>query len=333
MEVTAKAIAEHFNGEIIGDPNVKVSQVAKIESGKPHNICFLANPKYQKYLFESKAGIIIVSRKLLPEDVSKISPVLIVVDDAYQAVASLLDLLNTLKRSKKSGRAFLSYRALSSKIGKGVYVGRFSYVGPKSKIGNGTQIYPQVYIGRDVTVGENVTLYPGVKIYDGCVIGNNCILHANVVIGGDGFGFAPTPDGSYKKIPQTGNVVLEDDVEIGSNTAVDRATMGSTIIRKGVKLDNLIQIAHNVEIGENTVIAAQAGVAGSSKIGKNCMVAGQAGITGHITVADGSKIAAQAGVMKSVPAKLGANGLMGTPAISLQTFLRASVKFKQSGAE
>lgn len=328
MEVTAKVIAEHFNGEIIGDPNVKVSQVARIESGKPNNICFLANPKYQKYLLESKAGIVIISRSLLPENTNTIKPVLIVVEDAYQAVASLLDLLNTLKKGKKSGRALLSYRALSSKIGKGVYVGRFSYIGSKSKIGNGTQIYPQVYIGKDVIVGENVTIYPGVKIYDACVIGNNCILHANVVIGSDGFGFAPTPDGSYKKIPQTGNVVVEDDVEIGANTVIDRATMGSTLVKKGVKLDNLIQVAHNVEIGENTVIAAQTGIAGSAKVGKNCMFGGQCGIAGHLTVGDGTKLGAQAGVQGSITSEQGKKGLMGTPAIDIQTYLRSYVKFK-----
>ena len=328
MEVTARVIADHFNGEIIGDPNVKVSQVAKIESGKPNNICFLANPKYQKYLFESKAGIIIVSRKLLPQDLSAIKPVLIVVEDAYQAVASLLDLLNTLKRSKKSGRAFFSYRAFSCKIGKGVYVGRFSYVGPKSKIGNGTQIFPQVYIGKDVTIGENVTLYPGVKIYDGCVIGNNCILHANVVIGSDGFGFAPTPDGSYKKIPQTGNVIVEDDVEIGSNTVIDRATMGSTVVKKGVKLDNLIQVAHHVEMGENTVIAAQSGIAGSAKVGKNCMFGGQVGVAGHITIGDGTQVAAQAGIQGPISSEVGKKGIAGTPAIDYQTYMRSYVKFK-----
>lgn len=326
MEVTAEVIAQHFNGEIIGDPKVKVSSVAKIESGKPHNICFLANPKYQHYLYDSNAGIIIISRKLLPD--REIKPTMIVVEDAYQAVASLLEMLNTLKKSKKSGRALLSYRAFSSKIGKGVYIGRFSFVGSKSVIGQGTQVYPQVYIGNNVSIGENVILYPGVKVYDGCKIGNNCILHANVVIGSDGFGFAPTPDGSYKKIPQTGNVVVEDDVEIGSNTVIDRATMGSTIVKKGVKLDNLIQVAHNVEIGENTVIAAQTGIAGSAKIGKNCMFGGQTGIAGHITVADGCKSSAQTGIQGSVSPEQAVKGVMGTPAIDLATYMRCYVKFK-----
>ncbi len=325
MELSAEIIAQRFNGEIIGNPEAKVSSVARIESGKGHNICFLANPKYQKYLLSSKAGIVIVSRNLLPD--SAVTPTLIVVEDAYQAVASLLEMLNT-KKNRKSGRSLLSYRAFSSKIGKGVYIGRFSYVGSKSVIGDGTQIYPQVYIGSNVTIGSNVILYPGVKIYDGCKIGNNCILHANVVIGSDGFGFAPTPDGSYKKIPQTGNVVVEDDVEIGSNTVIDRATMDSTVIKRGVKLDNLIQVAHNVEIGENTVIAAQTGIAGSTKIGRNCMFGGQTGIAGHITVADGCRSSAQTGIQGSVSAEQAKRGVMGTPAIDLATYMRCYVKFK-----
>ncbi len=326
MEVTAERIAQHFNGEIIGDPNIKVSSVAKIENGKSGNICFLANPKYEKYLYTSKASIVIINKEFKPQQ--PVTPTLILVDNAYEAVASLLDLLNTLKKAKKSGKAFLSYCAWSSKIGKGVYVGRFSYVGSKSVIGKDTQIYPQVYIGDNVTVGENVIIYPGVKIYDGCKIGNNCILHANVVIGSDGFGFAPTPDGSYKKIPQTGNVILEDDVEIGANTVVDRATMGSTIIRKGVKLDNLIQVAHNVEVGENTVIAAQSGIAGSSKIGKNCMFGGQTGISGHITIADGVQLAAQTGVQGSVKKEKAV--LMGSPAIDYRDYMKAYALFRKA---
>lgn len=326
MEVTAERIAQHFNGEIIGDPNVKVSSVAKIENGKSGNICFLANPKYEKYLYTSKASIVIINKEFKPEQ--PVAPTLILVDNAYEAVASLLDLLNSLKKAKKSGRAFFSKCAWSSKLGKGVYVGRFSYVGRKSVIGKDTQIYPQVYVGDNVTIGENVILYPGVKVYDGCKIGDNCILHANVVIGSDGFGFAPTQDGSYKKIPQTGNVIIEDNVEIGANTVVDRATMGSTIIRKGVKLDNLIQVAHNVEVGENTVIAAQSGIAGSSKIGKNCMFGGQTGIAGHITVADGVQLAAQTGVQGSV--KREKSILMGSPAIDYRDYMKAYALFRKA---
>ena len=326
MEVTAERIAQHFNGEIIGDPSVKVSSVAKIENGKSGNICFLANPKYEKYLYTSKASIIIINKEFKPQEA--ITPTLILVDNAYEAVASLLDLLNTLKKQKKSGRSLLSKCAWSSKLGKGVYVGRFSCVGSKTVVGKDTQIYPQVYIGDNVTIGENCILYPGVKIYDGCKIGNNCILHANVVIGSDGFGFAPTQDGSYKKIPQTGNVILEDDVEIGSNTVVDRATMGSTIVRKGVKLDNLIQVAHNVEIGENTVIAAQSGIAGSSKVGKNCMFGGQVGIAGHITIADGVQLAAQTGVQGSVKKEKAV--MMGSPAIDYRDYMKAYALFRKA---
>ena len=326
MEITAERIAQHLKGEIIGDPNVKVNMVAKIETGKPNNVCILHNDKYQNYLLTSNAGIVVVSRHLLPKQ--EVKPTLIVMEDAHPAFALLLELLNTMKKNRKRGHSLLSYRAWSSKIGKHVYIGRFSYVGSRSVIGNGCQLYPQVYIGSDVTIGENCIFYPGVKIYDGCKIGNNCILHANVVIGSDGFGFAPVEDGSYKKIPQTGNVVLEDDVEIGSNTVVDRAAMESTIIRKGVKLDNLIQVAHNVEIGENTVMAAECGIAGSTKIGKNCMFGGQTGIAGHITVGDGTKTSAQTGIQGSVSSEQGAKGIMGTPAIDLSTYMRCYVKFK-----
>lgn len=325
MEVSAEVIAQHFNGEIVGDPNVKVSSVAKIEQGKPGNICFLANPKYEQYLYTCKASIIIINREFKPKE--PVAATLILVDNAYEAVASLLDLLNTLKRAKRSGKAWSSKCAWSAKLGKGVYVGDFSYIGKKSRVGKDTQIYPQVYVGNDVTIGENCTLYPGVKIYDGCKIGNNCILHANVVIGSDGFGFAPREDGSYKKIPQTGIVVLEDDVEIGSNTVVDRATMGTTLVKRGVKLDNLIQIAHNVEIGENTVIAAQSGVAGSAKIGAQCQIGGQVGISGHITIADKTSIAAQSGIMGSV--KKEGEALMGSPAFDLKQYLRSYAMFRK----
>ena len=326
MEVSAERIAQHLNGEIIGDPNVKVNMVAKIETGKPNNVCILHNPKYQNYLLTSNAGIVVVSRSLLPEQ--KVKPTLIVMEDAHSAFAMLLDLLNTIKKSQKKGHSLLSYRAWSSKIGKKVYIGRFSYIGSKSKVGNGCQIHPQVYIGSDVTIGENCIIYPGVKIYDGCKVGNNCILHANVVIGSDGFGFAPVEDGSYKKIPQTGNVVIEDDVEIGSNTVVDRAAMGSTIVRRGVKLDNLIQIAHNVEIGEDTVIAAQTGIAGSTKVGKNCMFGGQVGVAGHIVIGDGTKINAQSGIQGNIKSELGQKGLMGTPAIQMTQYLKCYAKFR-----
>src|SRR5574344_483254 len=255
MEVTAERIAQHFNGQIIGDPNVKVSSVARIEGGKPGNICFLANPKYEHYLHVSKASIVIINKEFIPKET--VSPTLIVVDNAYEAVASLLDLLNSLQRSLRSGRAFFSKCERGVRRGKGSYLGRFSYMGFDSSIGARTQVYEQVYIGNNVKIGDNVILYPGVKIYEGCVIGNNCILHSNVVIGSDGFGFAPKEDGSFDKIPQIGNVIIEDNVELGANVCIDRATMGSTIIKKGAKIDNLCQIAHNVVIGESTVMASQ----------------------------------------------------------------------------
>ena len=325
MEVTAEVIAQHFNGEIIGNPHAKVSSVAKIENGKPGNICFLANPKYEQYLYTCKASIIIINRSFQPKE--PVEPTLILVDNAYEAVASLLDLLNTLKKSKKSGKSWRARCAWSAKLGKGVYVGEFSFVGKKSKIGKDTQIYPQVYIGNDVEIGENCILFPGVKVYDGCKIGNNCILHANVVIGSDGFGFAPREDGSYKKIPQTGIVTIEDDVEIGANTVVDRATMGTTLIKKGVKLDNLIQVAHNVEIGEHTVMAAQSGVAGSSKVGAKCIIGGQVGIAGHISIHDKTSIGAQAGILGNT--KKEGETLMGSPAFDYKQYLKCYALFRK----
>jgi UDP-3-O-[3-hydroxymyristoyl] glucosamine N-acyltransferase len=325
MEVTAERIAQHFNGEIIGDPNVRVSSVAKIENGKTGNICFLANPKYEHYIYESKASIIIINKEFVPK--KPISPTLIVVDNAYEAVASLLDLLNSLKKSLRSGKSFFSKCCKGSKRGAKSYFGRYSYMGFDSSIGERTQVYEQVYIGNNVKIGNDVVLYPGVKIYDGCVIGDRCIIHSNVVIGSDGFGFAPTEDGSYKKIPQTGNVVIEDDVEIGANTVVDRSTMGSTIIRKGVKLDNLIQIAHNVEIGTNTVIAAQSGVAGSAKIGANCQLGGQVGVAGHITIADNTKVGAQSGIMGTI--KKSGTIVMGYPAFDYKEYLRSYAIFRK----
>ena len=325
MEITAERIAQHLKGEIIGDPNVKVRMVAKIEHGKPNEVCILHNEKYSKYLLTSNAGIVIVSRHLVPEQ--KVKPTLIVMEDAHPAFAMLLDLLNTIKKSRKKGHSFWSYRASSSKIGKGVWIGRYSHVGKRSVVGNNCQIYPQVYIGEDVVLGENCILYPGVKIYDGCKIGNNCILHANVVIGSDGFGFAPDENNVYKKIPQTGNVILEDDVEIGANTVIDRAAMESTIIRKGVKLDNLIQIAHNVEVGENTVMAAQCGVAGSTKIGKWCMFGGQVGMAGHISIADHTNVGAQAGITNTI--KKADAPIIGSPAIDAKTYMKAYAVYRR----
>mgnify|MGYP003208992254 FL=1 len=249
MEISAKVIAEHLGGEIVGDPEAKASSVARIESGRPGTLCFLANPKYEHYLYTCKASIILINKTFEPKEA--VSATLVKVDNAYEAVASLLDLLNALKSERRRGRAFSSRVAWTAKLGKGVYVGAMAYIGKRSRIGKGSQIYPQVYIGDGVTIGENCIIYPGVKVYKGCRIGNNCIIHAGAVIGSDGFGFAPTADGSYKKIPQTGIVTIEDDCEIGANTVIDRSTMGTTLIEKGVKLDNLIQVAHNVTIGSN----------------------------------------------------------------------------------
>ena len=323
MEISAKTIAEHLGGEIIGDPNVVVSSVARIENGKKGNICFLANPKYEHYLYMTKASIVLVNRSF---DLKEAEPTIIRVDNAYEGVASLLDLLNSIKNSKKRGVSWRASVGKRSKISEGVYVGKFTIIGKNCRVGRDSQIYPQVYLGDNVTVGENTTIYPGVRIYSGCVIGSNCILHSNSVIGSDGFGFAQSPDGSYKKIPQTGNVVIEDDCEVGANCVIDRATMESTIIRRGVKLDNLIQIAHNVEVGENTAIAAQAGIAGSAKIGKRCQIGGQAGIVGHYSIADDCKIGPQSGVMSGI--KKEGSVVIGAPAFDHKDFMKSYVIFK-----
>ncbi len=325
MELTAKQIAEHISGTIEGNPEAKARTVARIESGKPGSLCFLANPKYEHYLYTCKADIIIINRSFQLKE--PVKPTLIRVDDSYQAIASLLDLFNTMKADRRSGRSWRAKISWRAKLGRKTYVGAGAVIEKGSIIGDGTQIYPQAYIGRNVRIGKDCVIYPGVKIYRGCVIGNNCVIHANTVIGSDGFGFAPTADGTYKKIPQTGNVMIEDDVEIGANTVIDRSTMGSTIIRKGAKLDNLIQIAHNVEIGENTVMAAQAGVAGSAKIGKHCQIGGQVGIAGHLGIADGTRIAAQSGIISTI--KEENTAVMGSPAFNHSDYIRAYAIFRK----
>lgn len=263
MEFKAKEIAEILKGTVDGDPEVKVSTFARIESGKPGAICFFANPKYEHYVYECNADIIIVNNTFEPQHPVKAT--MVRVENAYASVAALLDYVTAQKRSYKSYRGISSRRAWSAKFGRKVYIGDFTYVGKNARVGDYTKVYEQVYIGDDVKIGSKCIIYPGVKIYPGTEIGDNVIIHANAVIGSDGFGFAPVEDGTYKKIEHTGNVIIEDDVEIGANTTVDKSQMGSTIIHKGVKIDNLCQIAHNVEIGENTVMAAQTGVAGSSK--------------------------------------------------------------------
>ena len=320
MEFTASQIAAFLKGDIEGDPEIKVSSVSKIEEGKPGSLSFLANPKYEKYIYETTASIVLVNRSFQPE--KSISATLIKVDNAYEAFASLLDLYQQ-SMPQKEGSSSLSSIHPTARIGDQVYIGEFACVSQNASIGNGSKIYPQAYIGDNVKIGENTIIYAGVKIYKECIIGSNCILHSGVVIGSDGFGFAPQEGSAYKKIPQIGNVVIEDDVEIGSNTTLDRATMGSTIIRKGAKIDNLVQIAHNVEIGENTVIVAQVGISGSTKIGKNCMIAGQAGITGHLNIADEVKIAAQSGVAHDH--KIKGEIIGGSPAVEIRRYRKATI--------
>jgi UDP-3-O-[3-hydroxymyristoyl] glucosamine N-acyltransferase len=297
MEFKAQSIADFLGGTVEGDANVTVSDVAKIEEGKPGTLAFLANPKYNKYLYETEASIVIVNQDMELEAVVKAT--LIRVPDAYKAFASLLELYQQAK-GNKSGIENPSFIEPSATLGTDIYVGAFAYIGKNVRIGNHVKIYPQVYIGDNTTIGDDCTLFAGVKIYEDTRIGNGCILHAGSVVGSDGFGFAPTEDGSYKKIPQVGNVILEDLVEIGANTTIDCATMGSTIVHKGTKIDNLVQIAHNVEIGENTVMAALTGIAGSTKIGNNCRFGGHVGVAGHITIGDNVSLGAMSGVANSV---------------------------------
>jgi UDP-3-O-[3-hydroxymyristoyl] glucosamine N-acyltransferase len=320
MEFKAGMIAGFLHGTVEGDPDATISAFAKIEEGHPGALSFLANPKYEKYLYETESSIVIINRTQILERPVKCT--LIRVEDAYRSFASLLELYAS-SQQEKSGREEPVYVAASASLGENIFIGAFTYIAGNVKIGNNVKLHQQVFIGDNVTIGDNTILYPGVKIYHDCKIGNNCVLHSGVVIGADGFGFAPQTDTDFKKIPQIGNVVIEDLVEIGANTCVDRATMGSTILRRGVKLDNLIQVAHNVEIGENTVIAAQTGISGSTKMGKNCMIAGQVGLVGHINIADSVKIAAQSGIMSDI--KQTGSTVMGTPAMDLKDYLRSSV--------
>ncbi len=327
MEFKAKEIAEILGGTVDGNPEVKVTSFARIESGKPGTISFFANPKYEQYVYTSKADVIIVNKSFEPKE--PVQATMVRVDDAYAAVAALLDYVTAKKRSYKRYRGCRSKVRWSAKVGKKVYVGDFAYVGKHSQIGDYTKIYEHVYIGNDVKIGSHCIIYPGVRIYPGSVIGNNVILHANAVIGADGFGFAPLEDGTWKKIEHTGNVIIEDDVEIGANACVDKSQMGSTIVRQGVKIDNLCQIAHNVEVGRNTVMAAQTGVAGSTKIGEHCIIAGQVGIAGHLTIANNTTIGAQAGVLGKVRKE--GEVLMGSPAFNLNDYMRSYAIFKRAG--
>ncbi len=310
MEYTAAQVAGFLNGTVDGNADARVSGLSKIEGGTAGTLTFLANPKYTPFIYTTAASVVIVNRDFQPAQ--PVGATLIRVDDAYAAFATLLSMFN----KKEGAAAGVSERAFvdpSARLGENVSVGPFAFIGRDVSTGNNTVIHPQVFIGDNVTIGSDTTLYPGARILHDCVIGSRCIVHAGAVIGSDGFGFAPVEGGTFQKIPQLGNVVLEDDVEIGSNTAIDRATIGSTIIRKGVKLDNLIQVAHNAEIGENTVIAAQTGISGSTKIGRNCMVGGQAGLVGHINIADGVRIGAGSGVEADIPVE--GSAVLGAPAI------------------
>ena len=323
MTLTAKAIAESLQGELVGNPDVVISDVSKIEEGKEGTLSFLANPKYERYLYTTQASVVLVNRNLSIN--GKVKPTIIKVTDAYKAFASLLDLYaNSLP--KNSGIEQPCFIHSTAVIGSGCYIGAFAYVAENVSVGDNVRLYPHVYIGDGVKIHNNTTLHAGVKVYQGCTIGENCIIHAGTVIGSDGFGFAQTEDRGLKKIPQLGNVVIEDDVEIGSNVSIDRATMGSTRIGKGTKIDNLVQIAHNVEIGANTVIISQAGIAGSTKIGKKCVIAAQAGLVGHIKIGDNVIVGAQSGVTNDIEEN---RVCLGSPAIDAGTQKRALVLFKK----
>ena len=297
MQFTAQDIGFMLNGTVEGDPSVTVNRLAKIEEASAGSLSFLANPKYEQFLYSTDASVVIVNNDFVPS--GPVKATLLKVENAYSAFTVLLEKYNTIKLNK-TGVEQPSFVHPSAQVGDNCYIGAFSYIGPGVKLGNDCKIYPHTYLGDNVTVGDNVTLFSGVIVYFDCVIGNNVIIHSGAIIGSDGFGFAPNPDGTYNKISQIGNVILGDDVEIGSNTTVDRATMGSTIIHKGAKLDNLLQIAHNVEIGANTVIAAQTGISGSTKIGANCVIGGQVGMAGHVNVANGSQIMAKSGINRDI---------------------------------
>lgn len=322
MEISVKQIADAINGKIVGDENQIISKFSKIEDGEVGAIAFLSNSKYNKFIYKTKASAVIVNDDFTPE--TKVLTTIIKVEDSYVAFAKLLEFYESV-RFNYSGISEQSFISKDAKIGEDVYVGDFTYIAKNAQIGNNVKIHPQVYIGENATIGDNCILYPGVKIYFDSRIGKNCIFHSGVVVGSDGFGFAPEGK-EYVKIPQIGNVIIEDDVEIGSNCTIDRATMGSTIIRKGVKLDNLIQIGHNAEIGKNTVLVSQSGISGSTKIGENCMIGGQVGVAGHLIVADGVKIAAQSGIGSHVK-KEGVT-IMGSPAFDIAEHKRSLFHFK-----
>ena len=322
MKFTAAQIAVILEGEVEGNPEIEVSKLSKIEEGGPGSLSFLANPKYTQFIYTTKASIVIVNKIFKAE--KEIHSTLIRVEDAYKSFSKLLEYYNQVKMNKTGieSPVFISKSAI---YGENVYIGAFAYLGENIKIGNNTKIYPNVYIGDNVVIGDNVILFSGAKIYSDTLIGDNCVIHSSAILGADGFGFAPNEQGEFIKVPQTGNVVIEDNVDVGAATSIDRATLGSTIIRKGVKLDNHIQIAHNVEIGKNTVIAAQTGIAGSAKIGENCMIGGQVGIAGHITIGNNVKIQAQSGIGRNVKDN---ETLQGSPALPYSDYNKSYVHFK-----
>lgn len=324
MQFSAIQIAALIKGNIEGDASVTVTSFGKIEEAGAGQLTFLANPKYEEFLYSTSASLIIIGEGL--ELKQPVTTTLIRVADPYSAFASLLEFYQQMMNKQLAGIQQPSHIDPSAQVGNNVFIGAFAYIGKNVTIGDDSKIYPGVFIGDNITIGSNSTIHPGVKIYHDCTVGNNVVIHAGAVLGGDGFGFAPQADGSFKKVPQIGNVVIEDDVEIGANTTIDRATIGSTLIKKGAKLDNLIQIAHNVEVGKSSVIAAQAGISGSTRLGNGVMIGGQAGIVGHISLADGTKINAQSGVSKSV--KVPNSALTGSPAYDYTAMLRSQAVFR-----
>ena len=328
MKLSAKELADVLGGVVEGNPQATVTAFAKIEHGKSGQLCFFANPKYEQYVYTCKASVLLVNSDFTPKEA--VEPTLVRVPDAYNALAQLLKYVSDQKKSYRCHRGRCRV-ACSAKMGRKVWIGDYVTVGRKTVVGDFTRIYNNVTVGENVKIGNKCIIYPGVRIFDNTVIGDRTILHAGCIIGDDGFGNAPQPDGTWKKIEHVGNVIIGDDVEIGSNTTVDKAPMESTVIGNGVRIDNLCQIAHNVQIGENTVMAAQTGIAGSTKIGKNCILAGQVGVVGHITIADNTTIGAQAGVIGNI--KKSGETYMGSPAILHRTYLKSYAKFKAAADE
>ncbi len=326
MEFTIQQIAALLGGEVKGDGSAKINMLAKIQDARPGQIAFLSNPKYENYIYTTQASAVIVSKEFIPK--KEVTAALVVVNDPYSSFTVLLEEYHKMISFQKSGIEEPSFIGQKNTIGKNIYRGAFSYIGNNVTLGDNVKIYPHAYVGDNVVIGSDTILHSGVKVYSGSKVGNNCVIHSGTVIGSDGFGFAPQPDGTYKTIPQLGNVIIEDNVTIGGNTVIDCATMfgDATLIRKGVKLDNLIQIAHNVEIGKNTVIAAQAGISGSTKIGENNIIGGQVGVAGHLVIANNTGIGAQAGILKSI--KKEGQKIIGSPAFDVTDFFKVYAVYK-----